>query len=610
MAALRIRLAATLVCAVVVALAAALAEAPAPTAIVWLDIDSGKNTRPDHGWWSMNPRDPFTVPADGNQYRTMTSTLGLYSSLDPSVARQHAYQLVALGAGAVIVDWTNCLARREQSGGMRSYCDGIRDSTALLLREWSALRARAPSDGGFVAPKLLVAMRMPDMANLTRSDWLADEVFALHRRYPDAMMQIEDGSSNASRPALLAFIAPDLQNGWLTAPRWFDSRFNLRYTNGFISSWQNVTVSESPDWIYTDLPYWSFLEVLPRKDSPGYYQNLYRRRLDNQGSGSSVAVAEQTAIWCAVELCDAPADFHDAGQGCCGAGRPTPCRPVDGWAWDGWSNVTDGQITLQRQAASTLRLPVAKRPQYITINRWNYAVGWYGQPQEGLSRASSTFIEPSVEASFTLYNAAAQLVHNLTSSKALPPATPRVLTASKNVSDVRLQHPLWTPGESGAPTEICIYSPSDNEEDEDQCGDTAGSPGWTTFNYNTAASAASQGFVASSSDGDGNDNGDNGSGRTLCVVTRNFNGPSPPACVHGRASTTPVELPIPPPPSQRRRQRHLVLMDCDPPSQRGWVRQLPSCFYVLPSVSDSKTNVCQDRLRINVREVEPKGVFS
>ena len=57
-----------------------------PTVIVWLDNDSGNNSRPDHGWWPMNPNDPYTVPPNG-QWRTMTSKLGLYSSLDPAVAR-------------------------------------------------------------------------------------------------------------------------------------------------------------------------------------------------------------------------------------------------------------------------------------------------------------------------------------------------------------------------------------------------------------------------------------------------------------------------------------------------------------------------------------------
>ena len=76
-----------------------------------------------------------------------------------------------------------------------------------------------------------------------------------------------------------------------------------------------------------------------------------------------------------------------------------------------------------------------RRPQYITLNRWNYAVGWKDQPQEGLSRASSTFIEPSIEAGFILYNAAAQLVHNLTGSKGLPPPAPRIVTAMQASSD-------------------------------------------------------------------------------------------------------------------------------------------------------------------------------
>ena len=312
------------------------ATASHPTVIVWMDNDSGNNTRPDHGWWPMNPNDPFTVPSNG-QFRTMTSKLGLYSSLDPLVARQHAYQLIALGARAVIVDWTNCVAQREQTGGMLSYCDGIRSSTSVLLREWSTLRVQTPAQGGFQTPKLMVAIRMPDMVNTTRTDWLADEVFSLHQQFPEGMVRVEDGSANATKPALLAFIAPNAQNGWLTAPRWFDRRFNVRYTNGFISSWKNVTTTENADWSYTDLPYWNFIEVLPRTDKPGFYRNLYRRRVSE-----NKAVAEQSAIWCAGELCDAPAGFHAPGEGCCGAGRPTPCRAVDGWAWDGWSNLTNG----------------------------------------------------------------------------------------------------------------------------------------------------------------------------------------------------------------------------------------------------------------------------
>lgn len=38
---------------------------------------------------------------------------GRYNSQDPHVARQHGYQLVAMGASGVIVDWTNCNAQRE-----------------------------------------------------------------------------------------------------------------------------------------------------------------------------------------------------------------------------------------------------------------------------------------------------------------------------------------------------------------------------------------------------------------------------------------------------------------------------------------------------------------
>lgn len=186
-------------------------------------------------------------------------------------------------------------------------------------------------------------------------------------------------------------------------------------------------------------------------------------------------------------------------------------------------------ITLERQAASTLQLPLGQRAQYITLNRWNYAVGWKDQPQEGLSRASSTFIEPSKEAGFSLYNAAARLVHTMTGGKALPPAAPRIGTVvrpgvdeASAISDARLLHPLWTPGVSGAPTEVCFYSkPPETDEDkseDDRCGENT--TDWVALNYNNVTNGTATHASASSS------------GSMVCAVTRNFEGRSPTACIN------------------------------------------------------------------------------
>lgn len=183
-------------------------------------------------------------------------------------------------------------------------------------------------------------------------------------------------------------------------------------------------------------------------------------------------------------------------------------------------------ITLERQAASTLQLPLEQRAQYITLNRWNYAVGWKDQPQEGLSRASSTFIEPSIEAGFSLYYAAARLAHTMTGSQALPPAAPRIATvlrldvdegSASSMSDARLLHPLWTPGVSGAPTELCFYSKPENDEDY-RCGEN--STDWVALNYNNVTSGTASRAIASSS------------GSMVCAVTRNFEGRSPTACIN------------------------------------------------------------------------------
>ena len=179
-----------------------------------------------------------------------------------------------------------------------------------------------------------------------------------------------------------------------------------------------------------------------------------------------------------------------------------------------------------------LQLPDAQRPQYITLNRWNYAVGWKEQPQEGLSRASSTFIEPSLEAGFSLYNAAAQLVHNLTGSKSLPPAAPKIATmlqaGSDEASNVQLVHPLWTPGEFGAPTEVCFYSETDHDAADaknDRCGENT--TDWIALNYNHVTTAGRE---------HGDPSGKSRSDSRVCAVTRNFNGRSPTTCVSNLAA--------------------------------------------------------------------------
>lgn len=93
------------------------------------------------------------------------------------------------------------------------YCEGIKNSTRVLLREWHTLRLAAPEDGGFDAPRVMVATRMPGANNATRQSWLADEVFSMHEAFPDGMATIDDDSKNASKPALLTFFNPD--SSWL-----------------------------------------------------------------------------------------------------------------------------------------------------------------------------------------------------------------------------------------------------------------------------------------------------------------------------------------------------------------------------------------------------------
>jgi len=68
--------------------------------------------RHDNGWQMLNPNNPDIVPeadpcATMEAWRTTTPLLGLYTTRDPEVIKQHAYWMHTMGVDALLLDWTN-----------------------------------------------------------------------------------------------------------------------------------------------------------------------------------------------------------------------------------------------------------------------------------------------------------------------------------------------------------------------------------------------------------------------------------------------------------------------------------------------------------------------
>ena len=381
-------------------------------ALVWYDTGFfPQNGQPDNGWWQMNPNHPNVVPNYGI-WRTGTSLLGTYNSMTKSLIVQHAYWLRAMGVDAIIIDWTNQLSARDPDKSIKVYRDWVRVTGEAILSVYQEITS-------FVPPKLIFVIRMAPNNDPTRSTWMADDVYDFYTRFDHRLFyHFNDGSANKDKPLLLAFVDFS-QSAWKTAPQWTDSRFNMRYSNGYLDQW-GLTTTESNDWkrVKSDLPYWNFVEVMshPTKGT-GYYRNLYRR-LYYGGS----YIPEQSATWCAL---------YRGSSG-----------------WDGQEDMINGKTCLERFSESLFN----KYPRIVTFNRWNYPIGWYDQPQEGLSWNYSTMIEPSQQAGFNIYNKAAGILYDLKKFRRSAPGKPVV--TSYNGSSLSFVSSDW-------PTEYRISATAD-----------------------------------------------------------------------------------------------------------------------------------------------------
>ena len=360
--------------------------------IMWYDIDSSPSTngRPQKGWWPLNPNHPNAVTTDGN-YRTTTPLMGLYDQRDPETARQHLYWMAALGCNGVAIDWTNYTSYRfamETSGsGWFKYTLGVYNNTKVFMNI-------AAVENSFEAPKAYCVVRLhgTDEAGLKNT---LDDVYTLYQKYPEAYYKFNDGTDRADKPFVVIFIDGSLREK-LVKGEWSldDERFNIRFSNGYLTS--STTLEEDGTRsIPGNVPLWLFVENEEDIDAGiGQYRVYHKDSPDG--------TVEQMIAWASV---------HKGG-----------------FNWDTLNNIIDGQTTFER----TLRGVKELSPKAVLINRFNYAMAWKAEPQEGVSLYGSTHIEPNEDFGFLVFDNVKDNLYELNYWNKLSPAAPSVVSTDDN----------------------------------------------------------------------------------------------------------------------------------------------------------------------------------
>ena len=354
--------------------------------IMWYDCDNGAliNSRPDNGWWYVNPEYPGD-PTSGGPWRTTTSLLGKYESQDATVIKQHAYWIKASGCNVIACDLTNSCSPGQLGLGadMKRYCTGVNMAFQLQLDNLAKITE-------FDAPTVYPTVRLG--TNYSDLTLMLNDMYALFQTYPSKWYKLADGTADNGKPFIVIFIDGSLLNTWAQSgiPAGAkDSRFNIRYSNGYLLAQANITQTDGSNYKYipASLPFWFFVENTTT--STGYYKTVYK----NKPNGTGI---EQMITWASVNL--------------------------SGSSWDGLRDLVNGVTPIVRYSQNVSSLA----PQVLLANRFNYAIAWMSQPQEGVSRNKSTHIEPNVDWGFTEFNEFASEMFTLKNYAKIAPPTPRV----------------------------------------------------------------------------------------------------------------------------------------------------------------------------------------
>ena len=319
--------------------------------IMWYDIDISPltNDRPQRGWWYLNPQHPIAAKESGC-YRATTPLLGLYDQRKPETARQHLYWIAALGCNAIAADWTNYTSyRMAKDAGWYKYTKGVYDNTEVLLKE-------ASNTKDFQAPAVYTVVRLfgEDYDKLKE---VVDDVYTLYTKYQDAWYKFED----STKPFLVIFADHTVLS---KGADFADDRFNIRWSNGYLGS---IGTEEGNN---VSIPYGNWLFVENELDESMGDKGLYKAYYAKGADGKP----EQMISW---------ASIHKTGMD-----------------WDPLNNVIDGKTTYERTIWKVKDI----KPKVLIVSRFNYAVCWIDEPQEGVSLYESTHIEPNEDFGFLIFD--------------------------------------------------------------------------------------------------------------------------------------------------------------------------------------------------------------
>lgn len=175
-----------------------------------------------------------------------TPQIGLYTSDDRAVIRQHGEWIASAGVDFVFVDWSNNIDFVPGVTPNRPDFELIEDATTLLFEEFAAIEN---------APKISIFIGHPDQPGAATDGRLQRKADQVHDQYianPVFRPQVQD---YLGKPLLVVYVGTPspFQSG---VPDWDDDRFTVRWMTGFVTEqpnlWSGDRVSHYGYWSWED----------------------------------------------------------------------------------------------------------------------------------------------------------------------------------------------------------------------------------------------------------------------------------------------------------------------------------------------------------------------
>ena len=361
--------------------------------IVWYDVDHGKstNSRPDNGWYYLYADTPGLVTGSGH-FRAANSLLGTYDQADPAVARQHLYWLAASGINAVLCDLTNydTIQNDDPGSDMRRFHAGLLNNTKVVFETAKAMKAEGMEN----VPTVCVAVRM-NGNNTENLQKVLDEIYDLCKDYPDEVYHLNGGD----KPFICIFVDHTvLQNMQKNNAVFDDERFDIRWSNGSFGNYFATEKNGNNIVVGYEKKVFLFWDPVKNPRREGFYRSFYTIGKDGE--------PEMMTGWVSF---------------------------FGGWSsddtnWDTLNHTYEGLNCFERTTANVDEV----MPSALLVCRFNYALCWKEQPQEGLGLYHSGHFEPCEELGFSVFHDVTRRLYVLNKWVGKAPAAPTVVDATNN----------------------------------------------------------------------------------------------------------------------------------------------------------------------------------